>query len=317
MNSHLVDKSGKIRSFSAFKRKVEAVHQNYNKNYLQAEYQTAKRSAQAARQWKGYEANQDLFPNLKYMTVGDDKVRHDHAALHGIVKPVNDDFWNTHYPPNGWRCRCYVKPTAEKSTSKEAPIAPDKGFEMNVGKTHQVFDENSHPYFTFPKKEVSSIKQAFENFKAIASYGKARFVAENGSKVFVSPFADARADELIGNYKVAIKIAEKLDVDVKLRPHIDGQILSKKNPEYLIGGKLADRKALESKNYKNVLRSANRQGVEIIVIDLHKNKDTIENATKRIKAILEKEKVHENIKEAYIISSDRKKISVYKRKKQS
>ena len=35
------------------------------------------------------------------------------------------------------------------------------------------------------------------------------------------------------------------------------------------------------------------------------------------RAILEKEKVHENIKEAYIISSDRKKISVYKRKKQS
>jgi len=75
MNSFLVDEKGKIRSYSEFKRKVDVVHKKYNRNYLQAEYQTGKRSAQASRQWKGFEDNQDLFPNLKYMPVADDKVR--------------------------------------------------------------------------------------------------------------------------------------------------------------------------------------------------------------------------------------------------
>lgn len=317
MNSFLVDEKGKIRSFSEFKRKVDVVHEKYNKNYLQAEYQTAKKSAQAARQWKGYEANKDLFPNLKYMTIGDDKVRDQHSKLHGIIKPVDDPFWNTHYPPNGWRCRCYVQPTTEGATTIKTTVAPDKGFEVNVGKTQQIFHKKEHPYYVFPSKEKEAYKTAFENFKLTAPYGKARFTADNGARVFVSPFTDTRADELIGNYRVAVEIAKQTGFDVKLRPHIDGRILKAKNPEYLIDGKLADRKAPGSKNYKNILRSANKQETEIVVIDLHNNKDTIENASLKIDAVLSKSNVHPNIKEYHIISADRKQVSTYKRKKQS
>ena len=35
--------------------------------------------------------------------------RVDHVALDGIVLPKNDPFWDTHWPPNGWGCKCYTR----------------------------------------------------------------------------------------------------------------------------------------------------------------------------------------------------------------
>lgn len=309
MNSFLVDEKGKIRPFNEFKRKVDVVHKKYNNNYLQAEFQTAKRSAQASRQWKGFETNKDLFPNLKYMTVDDDKVRLNHQDLHGIIKPVDDPFWNTHYPPNGWRCRCYVKPTSEAATKSKISIQPDKGFGLNVGKTNSVFN-NEHPYFTYPAGDEKESLAAFENFKLLASYGKARYVAKK-AKVFVHPFADANSLELIGNYRVAIKIAEELNMNVKLRPHV---ILNgKKNPEFLINNKIADRKSPEGNALRNLLRKATKQNVEVLVIDLNNSKRTTKEITNELASRFKNKDNFKTIKEVVIVSKDRKTVKHYKR----
>jgi SPP1 gp7 family putative phage head morphogenesis protein len=164
MNSFLVDDDGKIRTYSEFKRKVDVVHKNYNKNHLQAEYQTSKRSAQAVRQWGDIEENADLFPNLKYMTVADDKVREDHNKLHAIIKPINDPFWDTHYPPNGFRCRCYAKPTTDVADKRITKVKPDKGFSNNVGKTKEIYN-SKHPYFTMPKTAKKNVEKSLKDFK--------------------------------------------------------------------------------------------------------------------------------------------------------
>jgi SPP1 gp7 family putative phage head morphogenesis protein len=47
-------------------------------------------------------------PYLQYVTVGDDRVRPEHAALDGTIKPQDDPWWKTHYPPLGFGCRCLV-----------------------------------------------------------------------------------------------------------------------------------------------------------------------------------------------------------------
>lgn len=263
MNSFLVDDNGKIRSYNEFKRKVDVVHKKYNRNYLQAEYQTAKRSAQASRQWKGYEKNADLFPNLKYMTVADDRVRHDHDKLHGIIKPVNDPFWNTHYPPNGWRCRCYVKPTTESVTTTKITTQPDKGFGLNVGKANKVFD-SKHPYFSYPSGDEKTVQTSFEQFKLLASYGKARYTAKNGAKVFVSPFADS--SDLFSNYRAAIKIADA-GISVKIRPDINTNLIKGgTNPEYFINGVFSDRKAIKTiANFNSLFKSAKKQALNKII----------------------------------------------------
>ncbi len=53
-----------------------------------------------------------------YSAILDSRTRIDHRALNGIVKHRNDTFWQKHFPPNGWNCRCYVKSISKKELEK-------------------------------------------------------------------------------------------------------------------------------------------------------------------------------------------------------
>lgn len=75
--------------------------------------------------------------------------RPEHVALNGTTLPMNDPFWNSHYPPNGWRCHCravsagddpVVRPFKgwNKNDPKTgAPVGIDKGWDYNVGQAGQ------------------------------------------------------------------------------------------------------------------------------------------------------------------------------------
>lgn len=67
------------------------------------------RSAHMAGRWSQLQANKDRRPYLQYRTAGDAKVRPQHRAWNGLVFHIDDPFWQTHYPPNGWGCRCTVR----------------------------------------------------------------------------------------------------------------------------------------------------------------------------------------------------------------
>jgi SPP1 gp7 family putative phage head morphogenesis protein len=50
----------------------------------------------------------DALPFWQYMTVGDDRVRPEHAVLDYFAARAQDPVWNKIYPPNGFNCRCIV-----------------------------------------------------------------------------------------------------------------------------------------------------------------------------------------------------------------
>jgi SPP1 gp7 family putative phage head morphogenesis protein len=56
------------------------------------------------------EASKEVFTHWKYLTVGDENVRDSHRALDGLVLPRDHEFWQTHFPPWEFGCRCQIVP---------------------------------------------------------------------------------------------------------------------------------------------------------------------------------------------------------------
>jgi len=56
---------------------------------------------------------------LKYIAIRDRKTRPEHRKMDGIVLPANHKFWQTHYPPNGYNCRCRVRGLTKRQLKKE------------------------------------------------------------------------------------------------------------------------------------------------------------------------------------------------------
>ena len=66
-------------------------------------------SAVNAGAWEDQWDNREEEPYLRYVSMEDARTRPQHRALHGKIFPIDDPFWQTHYPPNGWNCRCNVE----------------------------------------------------------------------------------------------------------------------------------------------------------------------------------------------------------------
>ncbi len=61
-----------------------------------------------AGRWAKQKERTASFPYLMYNAVNDRRTRPTHRAMDGKVFPADHEFWNTWYPPNGFRCRCSV-----------------------------------------------------------------------------------------------------------------------------------------------------------------------------------------------------------------
>ena len=118
------------------------------------------RSAHMAGRWEQLLANSDRRPYLQYRTAGDSRVRPQHRQWNGLIYPIGDAFWQTHYPPNGWGCRCTIRAYSDadlgslgvKPSSKfdlktrtvvsqdgeikdQVPVGIDPGWDHNVGQS--------------------------------------------------------------------------------------------------------------------------------------------------------------------------------------
>jgi len=83
---------------------------------LRTIYETNLRSARSAGRWERIQRRKGNAPYLIYVHAGDGNVRHQHRQWGDapIILPVDHVFWRTHYPPNGWGCRCIVRQVSKK-----------------------------------------------------------------------------------------------------------------------------------------------------------------------------------------------------------
>ena len=164
MSALLTDAGGNVVPFNEFLKAVQTVDETYNISYLEAEYNHAIATAQMIGKWNDFQKEKKELPYLKYSAVMDDRTRPEHAALHDVIKKVDDPFWDKWFPPNGWNCRCDVvqQPPDAQETENVQVEQQDKFFANNPGKAGVVFN-SKHPYFTdLPKAYRTSVKEQSE-----------------------------------------------------------------------------------------------------------------------------------------------------------
>lgn len=81
---------------------------------LRTIYDINMRQSRAAGEWVQIQRTKDALPYLMYDCVHDAKTRAQHRLWGGadngrpVVLRADHPWWHTHYPPNGWNCRCGV-----------------------------------------------------------------------------------------------------------------------------------------------------------------------------------------------------------------
>lgn len=149
----------------------EVVGTGLTRHRLQTIFQTQMTNARMASLWQKLQENKDARPYLQYSAINDARTRPAHRALDNVVYHIDDPFWDYFYPPNGFRCRCYVMALAPRDVAREGltvsqsrpeqfseavitnrkgqshtrtritlddgrSFTPDRGFDHNVGKSH-------------------------------------------------------------------------------------------------------------------------------------------------------------------------------------
>lgn len=144
---------GNLVPWAQYKERALKIDKAYNLNWLGTERRTAFALAQSARQWNDIDQVKDIFTHLRYLTKEDLHVRKDHQILNNIIRPVDDPFWDTHFPPVDWNCRCTFEQLMEDEVPRrigrvdsKVKEVPSPLFRINPGKTGKIFGPE-HPYF--------------------------------------------------------------------------------------------------------------------------------------------------------------------------
>lgn len=155
------------KDFTEFHRRAKEVTDVFNKTWQKTEHDTAILTAESASLYRRLMSKVKIYPYWEYRTVGDDKVRPRHRMLEGIILHYSDPRWNKIFPPNGWKCRCWVVPRMahqvkdvdfnqmrarvdEYLNTAEWKQGAAQGWGVNRGKLAEVFTANQMYIRKFP-----------------------------------------------------------------------------------------------------------------------------------------------------------------------
>lgn len=147
---NLLDSDGKLKPFRQWADDVKGITSHYVGAWLRTEYDTAVIRAHNAADWREFERNKDILPNLRWMptTSPSPEGSHRNYWTAKLTLPIDDPFWNDHHPGDRWNCKCSLEATDDpvnRPADMNAPL-PQKGLENNPGKDGHTFND-THPYF--------------------------------------------------------------------------------------------------------------------------------------------------------------------------
>lgn len=75
-------------------------------------------SAHAAGEWARVQQNREFLPWLTYVASVSERKRPLHMSWVGTTLRIDDPWWRTHYPPNGWNCKCSVRQIGDREAGR-------------------------------------------------------------------------------------------------------------------------------------------------------------------------------------------------------
>ena len=174
-------------------------------------FSTNTRTSNMAGHWKRMWANRETHPYLRYVQVQRPTRRPEHTVWHGTILPIDDPWWDTHYPPNGWGCLCTAQsvsgPRMEQEgwqVTKDAPAGdvPEE-WAYNVGKAERVATERETAAF-----------RPLPTTRTYESYGRPATIPMDTPKAILGE----KADSVEGVVQVVRKILGNKDCGTFLGP---------------------------------------------------------------------------------------------------
>lgn len=133
------------------------------------------RTANAAGQWARIVRTAAVLPFLQYQHTTSQEPREEHWAWaeQPVVLRWDDPWWNTHFPPNGWQCKCWVLQIDEEEARAEGwtpgTRAPENElvpwYNARTGETTMIPEGIDPGWQTNPGKTRASLLDALLNNK--------------------------------------------------------------------------------------------------------------------------------------------------------
>ena len=150
--SKLLDENGQLKKFDKWLEDIKGMTNHYVGSWLRTEYNTAVIRAHQAADWKHFEQEADVFPNLRWMPTTSplEDPKHRQCWEAKLTLPINHPFWEDHHPGDRWNCKCRLKQTDEPVNDYVIkdfyPVVPQAGLDNNPGVDAKLFND-THPYF--------------------------------------------------------------------------------------------------------------------------------------------------------------------------
>lgn len=178
-------------SFDDFRKKASGVVKTFNEKWQKTEWQSATLISESTANYNRLNLKKKLFPVWQYKTVGDDKVRPEHRLIDDIMIPADDPRWNKIFPPNGWKCRCYVVPKMRHEVSEsqisegrqradmfidssEFKKAAAQGFGVNRALMPEIYTEDQQYIAKFPQNASRLLSDVNYQTYGMGSYADNR-----------------------------------------------------------------------------------------------------------------------------------------------
>lgn len=149
-----------------------------NERRLRTIYNTNVAMSLASGHWQRIQRQKDVLPYLRYLASTSERKRPLHKLWYGVIRRVDDPWWQAHFPPNGWGCKCHFEQVSERrmrrmgwtvTPADEIPDAPPQIWKPATGETFSV-PAGIDPGFAYnpgtahlravADKAISSIKAA-------------------------------------------------------------------------------------------------------------------------------------------------------------